>query len=76
MEKSSAELFNEVSELEKEQIADIKRKGIAAEEKHRLERELMDIKEVLRKVSQTISERKLNIKIVTQRAWTVKNSGV
>ena len=76
MEKTSAEYFNEVVELEKQQIKNIQAKGIAAEEKHRLERELMDIKEVLRKASQTIAEVKLQIDITNDRAWRAKNSGL
>lgn len=76
MEKTSADLFNEVAELEKQQIENIKIKGNAAEEKHRLERELMDIKEVLRKAAQTIAETRLKIEITKDRAWTCKNSGL
>lgn len=76
MEKTSAEYFNEVVELEKEQLKNIGYKGRVAEIKHKLERRLMDIKELLRKSSQTIAETKLKIEIVTDRAWRAKNQGL
>ena len=75
-EKTSAEYFNEAVELKKKQLEHINLLGTVCEERHRLERELMDINEAIRKARKTIRETKLQIEITTERGWTCKNAGL
>lgn len=75
-EKSSVEYFNEATELEKEQIDRSQDIGKLCEERHRLERELMDIKEVIRKAKQLASEKNRLIRITNNRGWTAKSGGL
>ena len=76
MEKSSVEYFNEAVEIEKEQITRSQNIDVLCDERHRLERELMDIKEIIRKAKQAVSENNRKIKIVTSRGWTAKAGGL